>query len=418
MKLRMIRVVLDGEEAPHYTVTKAFEQQFEVVETIWWQKYPDKKQLNQVLEAAVMTLKPDVVFMQVQQAGVIFPETVRKISRDTLVINWTGDVRTDISWYIELGKAGALTLFTNNTDVDKMRKLNLKADYLQIGYDHMYYYPQPEIEKLHNIVFCGNYYPDHNFPLTRQRVQAVHALKTHFADGFNLYGGHNWKNIQLHPECPASNEEEAKIYNSCSIAISISHFDYKRYYSDRLLRELACGAFVLSHRFQDCEMEFQDGVHLVYFDTKEEMIEKCKYYYNKPELRAEIGANAAAHVKKHCTWEVRVKELEELIYKYTLNEVPFETKPSVMNEFIDKLQEKGVKITFGLQPNHIKRIEQEIARWNDIRNSEDTLPDGWVKYTEHFWDKLGKEFSWHPLTLALYYFQHLEDSKPIAAHHN
>lgn len=418
MKLRMIRVVLDGEEAPHYTVTKAFEKQFEVVDTIWWQKYPDRTQLGHVLEASVLVSKPDVVFMQIQQGGVISPDVVRKISKTALVINWTGDVRSDINWYIELGKAGALTLFTNNTDVEKMRKLKLKADYLQIGYDHMYYYPQPEVKKLHNIVFCGNYYPEHDFPLTRQRVQAVHALKTAFGDGFNLYGGGNWKNIQLHPECPADNESEAKIYNACSIAISISHFDYKRYYSDRLLRELACGAFVLSHRFQDCELEFKDGEHLVYFDTKEEMIELCKYYYNKPELRAKIGASAAAHVKKHCTWEVRVKELQTLIEKYRSNEEPEEKELSAMTHFIDKLGEKGVKMTFGLQPNHIQRIEQEIARWDNIRNSEDTLPEGWVKYTEHFWAKLGKEFSWHPLTLALYYFQHLEDSKPVASHHN
>ena len=29
-------------------------------------------------------------------------------------------------------------------------------------------------------------------------------------------------------------------------------------------------------------------------------------------------------------------------------------------------------------------------------------------YSIHFWEKLGKEFAWHPFTLALYYFEHLE----------
>ena len=45
----------------------------------------------------------------------------------------------------------------------------------------------------------------------------------------------------------------------------------------------------------------------------------------------------------------------------------------------------AVKITFGIQPNMLKRIE-EVSK---------------------YWEKLGEEFGWCPFTLALHYFKHL-----------
>lgn len=72
----------------------------------------------------------------------------------------------------------------------------------------------------------------------------------------------------------------------------------------------------------------------------------------------------------------------------------------------------GIKMTFGLQPNHIKRIEEYSAYWDSIRTEEDvTLIDGWIKYDVNFWRELGKEFGWDPFTLALYYFRYVEKTK-------
>jgi len=70
------------------------------------------------------------------------------------------------------------------------------------------------------------------------------------------------------------------------------------------------------------------------------------------------------------------------------------------------------KITFGLQPSHTKHIETELQRWRDIPVTSDGGKAN-PKYIRYVWEKLGKELLWCPFTLALYYFEQLEDqSRP------
>lgn len=73
------------------------------------------------------------------------------------------------------------------------------------------------------------------------------------------------------------------------------------------------------------------------------------------------------------------------------------------------MEEKPIKITFGIQPKMLKRIEELSKYWDDVRDRDDkdSLPDGWIKYDRSFWEKLGEEFGWEPLTLTLHYFKHL-----------
>lgn len=75
----------------------------------------------------------------------------------------------------------------------------------------------------------------------------------------------------------------------------------------------------------------------------------------------------------------------------------------------DAIDKAGLKITFGLQPYHIERIESEQKRLNDIQLDDTELNN--IKadmiYSRYIWEKLGKEFGWEPFTLALYYFEYL-----------
>lgn len=84
-----------------------------------------------------------------------------------------------------------------------------------------------------------------------------------------------------------------------------------------------------------------------------------------------------------------------------------------LDYLIEAIEKAGVKVTFGLQPNHIERIESEINRWDAMLKDDEEmiLKLGWRKFDKSFWDGLGKEFGWCPFTLALYYFEYLEDKK-------
>jgi hypothetical protein len=309
--MKILRIAMNGEEHPHYSFTNAFTETFDEVKTVWWEQIPD---VNGRIIDEVRNNKFDAVFMQIQGAGIIKEETAKIVSEHSIGFNWTGDVRTNTDWYKNLGKH-LVTCFTNMTDVDEFTSLGLKAEYLQIGYDTKYYYPA-ERECHNNIVFCANYYPHTDFPLTNYRRAIVEALKREFGDKFNLYGN-NWNEASLKSELPfVNNEQEAEIYRTCGIAINCSHFNYSRYSSDRLLRELGSGAFVLSHNYKDIEKDFLVGRHLDVFDGIDDLIKKCHYYLQYPGLRKQISARAYAHASANCTWLNRMKELKQIIKKY------------------------------------------------------------------------------------------------------
>jgi len=312
--MKIFRIVLTGEEPPHYTITNAFKKVFEV-DTIHWDEIGDLQYMNDIVRARVRAIKYDAVFMQIQSPNVITVETAKVLSENSLVFNWSGDVRTDITWYKQIAPY-VITLFTNMTDVKKLRDEGYRADYLQTGYDNKYYFQQ-QLERYNNIAFCANYYESASFPLSQQRVEAVIQLKKNFPENFNLYG-RDWKKLHIVSEGVANNQLEALLYNKSLLGLSISHFNYSRYFSDRLLREMACGCCVLSHRFQDCDLEFLDGVHIVYWDNYDELIEKCRYYFSNPDKARIIGDEAAKYVAENYSWDVFVDNFKKMISIYLL----------------------------------------------------------------------------------------------------
>ena len=308
--MKIFRIVLTGEEPPHYTITNAFKKVFDVVDTLYWDEIKNVSEMNGIVRARVQAIKYDAVFMQIQHPKIIEVQTAKVLSEHSIVFNWTGDVRTDITWYEEIAPY-VITLFTNMTDVEKMKNKGFKSDYLQIGYDHEYYFNKKN-DRYNVIGFCANYYEFADFPLKKLRVDAVRTLKVNFPEQFHLYGI-GWEKVYLKSEGLANNEWEANLYNESLLALSISHFDYSRYFSDRLIREMACGCCVLSHRFKDNNLEFIEGEHIVYWDNLKQLVDLCNYYFEHPEEARKIGDAASAYVQKNYTWEIFAKNLYNLI---------------------------------------------------------------------------------------------------------
>ena len=86
--------------------------------------------------------------------------------------------------------------------------------------------------------------------------------------------------------------------------------------------------------------------------------------------------------------------------------------PAVISHLCDAIEKANVKITFGLQTHHIEHIEAELQRWKDMPPTSDGEKAD-PKYIKYVWEKLGKELAWCPFTLALYYFEHLEECRAV-----
>ncbi len=108
-------------------------------------------------------------------------------------------------------------------------------------------------------------------------------------------------------------------------------------------------------------------------------------------------------------FELRTEEQRE---RWLGSSLPIVTKPKLVDPIAylcDAIEKSNVKVTFGLQPHHIEKIESELKRWDDMIQEGDTLKIGWRKFDKSFWDKMGKDFGWCPFTLALYYFEYMEE---------
>ncbi len=226
------------------------------------------------------------------------------------LINWTGDVRSPIpKWFYDIAHEVDLTLFSSITDAAQMVADGYKANFLQIGYKETLYKPISTIKK--GIVFLGNNYKS-VFPLSEYRFKIVSMLKTNFKSLFSLYG-HGWPS---HFEAVNLNNnflEEARVLGSAEIVISLSHFNYSRYFSDRLLRALGSGAFVLSHEYTDIDKDFQVGKHLMTFKNEYDLMEKIKYYLLNKEEANIISSAGQKFCEENCTNMVRLHELESFL---------------------------------------------------------------------------------------------------------
>lgn len=153
----------------------------------------------------------------------------------------------------------------------------------------------------------GNHYGK-MFPLSGHRLEMCNRLLHEFRPRFQLWGN-NWNR---HGK-PCQPSQEADVYRGAAIAIQQSHFLRPRYYSDRMLRAMACGPLVLTHAIPDLDMEFTAGKHLDVWATFDQMVEKIRYYLDNPEEADRIAEAGAAHVKRFHTWEARMGELLKLL---------------------------------------------------------------------------------------------------------
>jgi spore maturation protein CgeB len=254
--------------------------------------------------------KPDIIFMQIQNASIITEECAKQLKETgAWVVNWTGDVRHPIPlWYMNIGQHIDMTLFSNMTDVKTFRELGYASDYLDIGVDPEVFYPDPKVEKDLDIVFMANNYKG-KFPLSDFRYEVAMKMKEHFGDQFKLYGN-GWTNHD--GSYNHSQAEENSIYQRTKIAINCSHFDYERYSSDRMLRILASGAMCMTKWYPLIEVDYTENQDVVIWNSVTDLITKCEYYLFNDLEREWVSHKGLERVLKTRTFDKQVENLLQI----------------------------------------------------------------------------------------------------------
>lgn len=302
---------------PNYALSKAFSEIGEYRYLDWtdYSAIPGNEgNLRRKTLEISNEFKPDLTFFQLQHPDPYDRVTMEQLSG--FKVNFSWDVRDPLpKWFLNIAPGISLTCFTNEMDPEIMQGEGFNSEFLQSGFDDETFNPVGKVGEYPEILFMGNSYDTEtfNFPLSGFREEMVNFLRDKYGDRFRVYG-YGWKfrtDSFVHRE-----GKESEAYRSCKIAINVSHYDRRRYTSDRILRLMGSGAFCLCKWYPDIEKDFVDGVHLRVWNTLEELDSLIKYYIDRPEERKTIADRGCELVRSEYTWKNMIDRIIEMKTKY------------------------------------------------------------------------------------------------------
>lgn len=271
----------------------------------------NEEMLDRLIGKAHME-QPDLIFAHMQNPESLDVETAKELSKVAFVVNYTLDVRKDISWYKEIAPHIGLTLFGDWESVEELRRVGINnVDYLGSSADYSWYKPL-NLPRTEDIVFIGGNYVNTSldFPQAQQRAEMVEFMKDTFGDRFTVYGaGWGAGTTMVNPQ------EEIRIYNTSKIAITHNNFIRGRYTSDRLWRAMGCGPAVVSQYYPGINKDLNKYVASTWLDFP--MLKKeCEKLLNLEEEQEAMGKAGAEYVRTVHSWKARIGQLKELIQKH------------------------------------------------------------------------------------------------------
>lgn len=137
------------------------------------------------------------------------------------------------------------------------------------------------------------------------------------SEGLTIFGDTEWGQGKwsgtLHP-CWAGRRVEyrgelPRVYANAKININLFHVQCMHSLNPRVYDVLACGGFLLTQFSPALKDEFVIGKDLVVFHSRDEMLEKARYYLAHPKERAEIAASGQQRALAKCRYDDRIRTL-------------------------------------------------------------------------------------------------------------
>lgn len=262
---------------------------------------------------AAKNLMPDLIFVQIQVAGILDEETAIELSKCGFTVNYTFDVRDaeKTEWMYELAHYFNLTLFACKEDADEARRRGIyNVGNIHSSCDPDFYRPMDVSSTTFlkpEIVFIGNNYERTNldFEKSKEREEMVNFMKAEFGERFGVFGM-NWgiDSRIINPD------EEVRIYNSAKIVVCHNNFLRDSYCSDRQWRAMACDVPVLIHEYPPLQIYPSRGWH-TFKDLKDECVfllsNRKEYKWLKSHMRKTFLENH--------TWGHRIESIKSMIHE-------------------------------------------------------------------------------------------------------
>jgi glycosyltransferase involved in cell wall biosynthesis len=200
---------------------------------------------------------------------------------------WVNDPHISIDRYFDLQRVQDYdyVFVSQKSFVDTFRKRGCKnVSWLPVAVDPAYF--KGERNEVYDISFVGKAYPGH------RRYEVLRLVKENFG---NVYVGRERQ------------YDMGKIYLSSKIVVNRS---LRRDLNVRVFEAMAAGAMLITNRDADGLNElFQENIHLVCYESNDELISKIRYYLEHDEERREIARKGHEEVMAKHTYQVRTREI-------------------------------------------------------------------------------------------------------------
>lgn len=165
----------------------------------------------------------------------------------------------------------------------------------------------------------------------RLRREPFFLLKKLLAEGKKKWSSPAYFDVEafyghIPPACIKgryNSSQFAGLVQSAAINIGFSHMYPASYLADTRYRQMRLrdmeipmfGGFYMAEYSPDLAACFQDGRHVVFWKTFEELLEKVAFYLPKPELRHKIALAGQLHALANHSWAHRFEQLFSLLSK-------------------------------------------------------------------------------------------------------
>jgi hypothetical protein len=236
-------------------------------------------------------------------------------------VNWNGDYRDPSSWHeadVEVSRAFDLQLVVCHDAVGEYERRGIPVLYWQIGWepDGIGYEPARRTPR-HDILLQANGYSE-------SRVKLVAAIRD---AGFALGPyGKGWPWFWARGGTLYDFRKGCRLIQAAKIVLSDSQWpNADGFVSNRLFQSLAAGgALVMQQYFKGYEtFGFTDAKHLVIWADTPDLIAELRYWLRSEneDRRQRIAAAGQAFCLEHHSFDVRVRELLEMIDRLTETKV-------------------------------------------------------------------------------------------------
>jgi len=175
------------------------------------------------------------------------------------------------------------------------------------------YYTAPGSSFLSDKRLISQYYIGSKIT-SMERVNTMKILSQHFPT--IIYTGSDTSSLPLLKNGGTAKTltEMPVIFHSSAINLNMTSKAIRSGIPLRLWDILASGGFVLSNFQTELAEYFEFGSHLDVYGSKEELLEKCHYYFSHEKQRKEIAQNGLEEIKQKHTYDIRIENLFSIAF--------------------------------------------------------------------------------------------------------